>query len=223
MLIAEDLLLLVLDDEKGTLTSSWVQQALGGAILTELAMAGSVEVVPKSGFTPAKASVVPGRRPEEPILAAAYDSLAAKPIAAKTAVTNLGKGLHEALAARLCDRNILKRRDDKILGIFPRTTWPAADSTHEDGVRRQLTAVLVQGTTPDATTGPLIALLSSIDLAHKVVDTRDVGAGEVKKRAKQIARGDWAAKGVKDAIDEVTAVMTAVMVSTTAATSVSTS
>ncbi|MBC7279646.1 GPP34 family phosphoprotein [Nocardioides sp.] len=218
MLIAEDLLLLVLDDEKGTLASSWVQQALGGAILTELAMAGSVQVVPKSGFTPAKALAVPGRRPDEPILAAAYDSLAAKPLSAKNAVTNLGKGLHEALAARLCDRNILKRRDETILGLFPRTTWPAADSTHENAVRGQLYAVLVQGTTPDAQTGPLIALLSSIDFAHKVIDTRPMGAGAVKRRAKEIARGDWAAKGVKDAIDEVVAVMTATMVATTVTT-----
>ena len=181
-------------------------------------MAGSVQVIPKAGFTPAKAMAVPGRRPEEMILAAAYDSLAAKPMSAKTAVTNLGKGLHETLAARLCDRNILRRRDDRILGIFPRTTWPAADSTHENGVRGQLVSVLIQGTTPDARTGPLIALLSSIDLAHKVVDTRPVGAGAVKARAKEIARGDWAAKGVKDAIDEVTAVMTAVMISTTVTT-----
>jgi hypothetical protein len=197
MLIAEDLLLLVLDDEKGTLASSWVQQALGGAILTELVLTGSVQVMPRSGLTPAKAMAVPGHRPDEPILAAAYDSLAAKPLAAKNAVTNLGKGLHEALAARLCDRNILKRRDEKILGIFPRTTWPAADSTHENAVRGQLVAVLIQGAAPDARTGPLIALLSSIDLAHKVVDTRSVGAGAVKKRAKEIARGDWAAKGVR--------------------------
>ncbi|MGY0389224.1 GOLPH3/VPS74 family protein [Nocardioides sp. WG-D5] len=218
MLIAEDLLLLVLDDEKGTLASSWVQQALGGAILTELVMTGSARVMPTSGLTPAKAVAVPGHRPDEPVLAAAYDSLAAKPLAAQNAVTDLGKGLHEALAARLCDRNILKRRDEKILGIFPRTTWPAADSTHENAVRGQLVAVLVQGATPDARTGQLIALLSSIDLAHKVVDTRTVGAGAVKKRAKEIARGDWAAKGVKDAMDEVTAVMTAVMVATTVTT-----
>lgn len=221
MLIAEDLLLLVLDDEKGTLASSWVQQALGGAILTELAMAGSVQVVPKSGLTPAKALTVPGRRPEEPILAAAYDSLAAGPLSGKNAVTNLGRGLHEALAARLCDRNILKRRDEKILGLFPRTTWPAADSTHENAVRGQLYAVLVQGATPDPRTGPLIALLSSIDFAHKVIDTRPVGAGAVKRRAKEIARGDWAAKGVKDAIDEVVAVMTATMVATTVTTTAS--
>ncbi|TQL70022.1 Golgi phosphoprotein 3 GPP34 [Nocardioides albertanoniae] len=222
MLIAEDLLLLVLDDEKGTLSSSWVQQALGGAILTELVMAGSAQVVPKSGLTAAKAAAVPGRRPDEPILAAAYDSLAAKPLTAKNAVNNLGKGLHESLAARLCDRNILRRRDDRILGIFPRTTWPAADSTHENGVRAQLVSVLIHGATPDARTGPLVALLSSINFAHKVVDTRPVGAGAVKARAKEIAKGDWAAKGVKDAMDEVTAVMTAVMVSTTAATSVAT-
>ncbi|NGN96006.1 GPP34 family phosphoprotein [Nocardioides sp. KC13] len=218
MLIAEDLLLLVLDDDKGTLTSSWVQQALGGAILTELVMTGSVQVMPKAGLTPAKAVALPGHRPDEPILAAAYDALATKPLTAKNAVSDLGKGLHEALAARLCDRNILKRRDEKILGLFPRTTWPAADSTHENAVRSQLAAVLVQGATPDARTGPLIALLSSIDLAHRVVDTRAVGSGTVKKRAKEIAHGDWAAKGVREVMDEVVAVMTTVMVATTVTT-----
>ena len=89
-----------------------------------------------------------------------------------------------------------------MLGIFPRETWPAEDSRHEDEVRRRLHDVLVVGTTPDERTGALVALLLAVDRAHKVLPGLDGPARRrVKARAKEVAEGAWAAKAVRAAVE----------------------
>ena len=66
------------------------------------------------------------------------------------------------------------------------------------------------GAEPDQRTGALIALLSAIDKAHKVVDHEGMSSRDVRKRAKQISEGAWAAKAVRDAIAASTAAIAAV-------------
>jgi hypothetical protein len=210
-LIAEDLLLLVLDDEKGTIKTSYPQAVLGGALLIELAITGAVEVEEKKGlWRSAKVRALPGRSPEDPVLRAAYDVVLAKERGAQELVERLGKGVKEQLADRLVDRGILERRQGRVLGLFPRTRWPAADTSHEDALLRALTAALVQGAQPDERTGALVALLAAIDKAHKIVDHEGLSNGEVRKRAKEIGEGAWAAKAVKDTITAAVAAIAAV-------------
>ena len=210
-LVAEDLLLLLLDDEKGTLTTSSAQPALGGALLVELALTGAVEIGTKaSPWHTAKVRAVEGSAPPDPVLREAYEVVAQRPRTAQDLVDRLGKGVKERLADRLVERGVLRREDGRVLGLFPRTRWPEVDSTHEEQVRRALTAVLVQGAEPDERTGALVALLSALDKAHRVVDRDGLSSREVRRRAKEIAQGDWAAKAVRDAIAASTAVIAAV-------------
>ncbi|WP_121251980.1 GOLPH3/VPS74 family protein [Nocardioides ferulae] len=211
-LIAEDLLLLLLDDDSGALTAStYAQPALGGALLVELAMADLVTVEKPAGmWSTAKVHPGPGATaPADPLLAQALATVAEKPRTAQDLVNRLGKGVRDTLATRLADRGVLERRDDRVLGLFPRTRWPAVDSRHEEEVRRALAATLVQGLDPDARTGALVALLHAIGQAHKVVDRQGRSAGEVRRRAKEVAEGQWAAKAVKDAVAASIAAMTA--------------
>ena len=220
-LIAEDMLLLLLDDEKGTIVgTSHLQIVLGGAMLIELATTGTVIVEEKKGmWKSAKLRVQPGSLPDDVLLRRAADAVAEKERSGQDLVTRLGKGVQDELLGRLEQRGVLERKEDKVLGLFPRRRWPTVDSTHEDAVRRQLTAALVQGVQPDQHTACLIALLAAIDRAHKVVDRDGLPAGQVRKRAKEIAQGEWAAKAVKDAISASTAAVAAgVAAATTAAT-----
>lgn len=220
-LIAEDLLLLLLDDKTGKIAATdRITAALGGALLLELALAERVEVGEKPGRWSAAKVVVVGTPLGEPMLDQALSMTADKPRSAQDLVDRLGKGTKEQLLDRLSSRGILERHEDRVLGLFPRTTWPAIDSRHEESVRTLLEGALLQGLTPDARTSALIALLSAIDQAHKVVGHDDVPAKQVKERAKDIADGAWAAKAVKDAVAAAqAAMMAAVIVSTTAATS----
>lgn len=213
-LISEDLLLLLLDDDKGTLTgTSYPQPVLGGAVLIELALVGAVEAEEKPGvWRTAKVHAVPGARPDDTLLATSYDLVSEKPRTAQDLVNRLGKNRLDELAGRLVERGILERRDAKVLGVFPRKRWPTTDTTREQEVRRNLSAVLVQGVQPDQRTAALVALLSAIDKAHKMVDHEGLPTKVVRKRAKEIAEGAWAAKAIRDAISAATAAVAAVAV-----------
>jgi hypothetical protein len=216
-LIAEDLLLLLLDDESGKVApSDSAEPALGGAVLAELAILGAVTIDERtSRFWSPKVRVT-GSAPDDRVLADAVQVVSEKERTAQDLVARLGKGLVKTLGDRLADRGILERRESRLLGMLPRTRWPAADSTHEAAVRQALTSVLVQGTTPDARTGALVAVLSAIDRTHKVVDHDGLSRREVKKRAKEVTEGAWAATAVRDSIQATHA---AVLAAVTAAAS----
>lgn len=221
MLIAEDLLLLVLDDEKGTMQTAYPRPALGGAVLVELALTGAVEVEEKASVWKTAKVRVTGQVPDDEVLRDAYDVVAEKERSAQDLVDRLGRKLVDRLAERLAAKGVLERRKDKVLGLIPVTRWPAADATREREVRQQLTSALVQGVGPDERTGALVALLHAIGKAHKVVDRGGLSAGQVRKRAKQIGEGDWAAKAVRDAISASTAAVAAASTAATTGAAVS--
>ena len=224
-LIAEDLLLLLLDDAKGTV-STWgkTDAVLGGAVLAELAVTGLVTVDEhKSIWRTDKVHAAQGAPADlDPVLAGALATIAETDRKASALVGKIGKGLEGRLAAGLAERGMVERRDGKLLGLIPRTTWPAADRTHEDDVRRTITACLVDGAQPDERTGALIALLGAIDQAHSAVTPGTTTKKRaLEKRAKEIAEGQWAAKAVKDAVDAATAAMIGAVAASTAATTAS--
>lgn len=220
-LIAEDLLLLLLDDEKGTTPATTsVPTVLGGAVLMELAVIGAVDIGEKPNrWTAAKVTVVDASPATDPILRRAVDIIAEKPRSAANLVNKLGKGLKDELGLRLAKQGRVERRRGRVLGMFPQTTWPAVNRGHKLDLRRDLTAVLVGGNPPGDRIGGLIGLLSTVDRAHKTVDPGGVPPRELKKRAKEIAKGDWATKAVGDAIAAATTAVTAAVVASGAATS----
>lgn len=223
LLVAEDLLLLLLDDDSGRLThASYLDTGLGGAHLVDLALGGHVDVDEpgkKWGFTQAARVHVTGSLPEDPTLRAAYDTVAEKQRSAQDLVGRLGSKQRDPLLERLAGRGLLERRQGKVLGLFPTTRWPAADARHEAEVRARLGSALLRGAEPDPRTAALVALLHGLGVAHKVVTDPQVPAREVRKRAKTIAEDDWAAKGVADAVAAAqSAVVAAVVASSAAAT-----
>lgn len=222
MLIAEDLLLLHLDDSSGrpVTDSTKLNHALAGALLVELSLQGRVDIAGPGEEVGKGRLVVRDRTPlGNAVLDDALSLLdtreGAKP---GNVLGKLTKGLRERLLNNLAAQGVLREEKAKVLGVFPTTRWPAGDSSHEDALRSRLSGVLVQGLTPDAHTGALISLLSAIDTAPKVVAADDKRA--VRRRAKEISQGTWAADAVKKAVDAVNA---SVMASITAATVVAAS
>ena len=205
-LIAEDLLLLLLDPATGT-TSRWVgtDVVLGGALLAELAALGLVGVDGTSGIWRTQKVRVTGAVPADlhPLLAEALAVVAGKRRSASTLVTKVGKGLCDRLAAALAERRILERRDGRRLGLLPRTTWPVTDTSRRDQLRRAIAVCLIDGGRPDERTAALIALLSAVNQAQRAVPAGQAQAAtrrQLKKRAREVAEGQWAAKAVKDAL-----------------------
>ena len=202
--LAEDLLLLLLDDTTGKpqVNSVSLDYALAGAVLAELAMAGRIEVVSTGGFFGGrKVSVVNAAPTGDDIADAALQLAGVKPRGAERLVPKLSKGLRKQLLERLEQRGILHRESARVLGIFPRDRWPTADvSSEERALRQRLHDVLVVGMTPDERTAAIAAMLAAVDQAHKLFDADRVERKAVKARAKSLAEGNWTAAAVRKAV-----------------------
>lgn len=211
MLIAEDLLLLLTDDQDGkfAVDGTALNLALAGACVVELAMRQRVDVAgPAESVRKGRLVVRDETRVGDSLLDNVLDTCAdregAKP---QDVLGKIGKHVREALLYRLVERGILRREEGRVLGIFPITRWPAVDSEHEHEVLERLEAALVHGEEPDRRTAALAALMSAVDAAHKVVPAPDRKA--VKKRAKEIRESEWAADAVGKAVEAVQAAIVA--------------
>ena len=220
MLIAEDLLLLVTDDDTGKpiVGSTELDHALAGAILLELALTQRVDLAEserrfghKQGLV-----VIDGSPTGDVLLDDAIRHIDAKPgRKSESVVGSLRKGLRADLYERLADRGILRVDKGKVLGLFPTTRWPAVDSTHEAQLRQALYDTLVAGAEPPPPVAAVISLLHAIRAVPKVAEVAREDKKRVQARAKEIAEGAWAADAVRRAVDSVNA---ATMAAVTAAT-----
>lgn len=214
-LIAEDLLLLLLDDDSGKplADSTKLPRVLAGALVVELAMIGSLRITGLDEQIKKDHVVVAGSRPEDEFLRRVFDLVASasRPMKPQKVIEKSQKNLAKELAARLVAQGCVTEKKDKVLGLFPTTTWPAQDTSREKVLRDALRSALVDGTTPSPHTAALISLISAVDLTHKVIEDADKKL--LKRRAKEIAEGEWAGAAVRKAVSDVNAaVMAAVMV-----------
>ena len=215
MLIAEDLLLLLTNDETGKLaaSASQVDVALGGALLVELALMQRVDVAgPSEDVRAGRLVLRDASATSDPLLDEALATVSEKQgKKPQNVVTALGKHVRVRLYDRLVDRGLLRMESGKIFGIFPRHNWPALDAAHEGAVRADLLLAIQNGTTADPRVGALIALLHALKAVHKAVDPATVGLSkrEMNAKAKRIADGDWVSDAVRHAIDSMTAAVIA--------------
>ena len=218
MLLAEDLLLLVTDDATGRLSVSGepVDAGLGGANLAELTLRGKVDV--SGDQDPGRRGRIIVRDPSPPgdeVPDAALQTLVKRQGRKPSAVIRLlGKNLRPVLYQRLVASGVLRAGQGRALGIFPTRTWPAQDPSHEAEVRQLVTQALIHSAAPDERTAALIALLHALKCEHKVVDPRacQLSRRQLRKRAAEIAQGNWTSEAVRKAIDEeIAAGVTVVM------------
>ena len=217
MLIAEEFLLLCLDEESGRRLagSDKVDPALSAALLAELALAERISVTgDDEGWSRRRrlqvVSLTPTDDPElDRALQAVVESEGRRlgDLVSPMSRRRLSKGLRDRLLERLVAAGVLDRQQGTVFGLIPQTSWPTRDRRAEDEVRRRLHSALVAGETPSERTVTLVALLQATGLVTKVLDVTDRKA--LRQKAKELSEGDWAARAVKQAIDEATAAITA--------------
>lgn len=214
MLIAEELLLLALDDATGRkrIGKDKLEPAVGGALVTELALMERIGITPREDGWSRRGrititSLKPTDDPDLDLMLERLDAKQGKKLKNLLSGSSLGGRVTNDFPTRLLERlaraGALTEHRDKMLGLVPRTTWPTADRTLEDEVRQRLQSALVAGLTPTERTVALIALLQAVNLIDKVVQADDRKL--VRRRAKELSEGDWAAKAVRDAIEEAAA------------------
>lgn len=236
MLILEDYLLLTLDDVTGkaVVDASYREQVAAGALLVELALLRRADLAGDGDGGRVGRIVVRDPSPTgnallDEALGVVRAREGSKPKALVAPLARL-KPAARAIAS-LAERGVLRREEGRVLGIFPTTRWPAADTRHEDAVRADLRRVLVEGGDPDERTAALVAVLSATGQAGRVLASGGSGADAEEwtaahrraadRRAKEIARRSWGSEAVRAYVQEISAaiVVGASVAATAAATS----
>lgn len=201
--LSEELLLLALDDQKGTIPPLRIGEvldiALAGAQLLELTRSGHVAV--EDGRVVAQ----PAAPPDSPALRQSLDRIAAlnKPRKPDAIVLKLTRGLRKILLQQVADKGYVSVEKARVLGFIDRTRYPELDSEVEAQVRERLRAAIVDGQDPDERTVALTALLRAASLESMVLDRAERKA--YKQRVKQIADGEQLQADIAKAIVSVQA------------------
>ncbi len=227
----EELLLLALDDRKGTTgMSAWHTTAMAGAILAELALRGAVHIgEDKKKLVDAE----PGFQLDDPLLAECLGLVqtAKRRKRASEWVSKFAglKDLQKRVARGLVSRGVLNEETDKVLGLFTRRTFPARDGGPEaELIARLREAVLTDTDRVEPRTMVVAVIAQATELLPRAIDKKLLKTR--KARLKQLAEGEIATgAGVAAAREAVAAAraaqaaVLAAVVATTAATTAATS
>jgi len=212
LFLHEEILLLALRDEEGTIAGGMYQYAIGGALLAELLLQKRIATDEKKKKLVNLLSQTPLG---DPLLDECLEKVnsAKRRASLETWVSRFAgiKNLKHRIAERLCQRGILRMDEDKILFLFTRKIYPEVNPGPEKEIINRLQDA-VSGKTHDIDprTVVLISLAYHADLLRNVIDKKELK--ERKEYIKQIIQGDLTGTAAKEAIEAVqAAIMIAVI------------
>lgn len=177
--LAQDLALLLLDDDTGRVTvdAGRRYRAVGSAILLDLARAGRITVqTPEGRARDARPVLADRSATGDPALDRALDSLAAKDMSLRWAAETIGHDCWRPLLDTLVERGLLRHEEGRILGLVRRDSWPSADRAYEEDVVRRVREAVVGGQRPDEPTVLLVMILHAIGALSAVLPDEDAKA-----------------------------------------------
>ena len=224
LFLQEEILLLALRDEEGTIASGTMYQyAIGAALLAELLLSRRIEVE-QSGKRKLVNLISPSPL-GEPLI----DECLEKVIRAKrravlqTWVSRFAgvKNLKHRVARQLCRRGILRTDEDKVLLLFTRKIYPEVNPGPErELIGRLRYAIFTDADDIEPRTVVLLSLANSTGLLKVVFDKKELKGR--KARIKQIVDGEITGKAATEAIQAMqAAVMVAVIMPTIMTTTMS--
>ena len=227
-MLATDLLLLALDDERGTVlpdAAIGLDYGLAGAMMMELALRGRLRL------DEARVSAV-DTDTDDALLDEVSRTIAATPgkdlaYWIPQLVRSIGH-LRQRMLDRLVSQGTLEKTRQRVLLLFHREIYPERDGRVEHDLRAQVDAVLLHGQSPDARTACLIHLAAAcrvIDALYpksqqamikkRIAELDDAGQAGANAVAGAVAKAEAAAVNA--------AMVAAIAASTIAATSAATS
>ena len=203
----EEVLLLALRNDKGTVAGGVMyQQAAGGALLAELILEKRLGTVTEGRSTYA---VVEDRSPlGDALLDECLEQVAAASRRGKLATwvgrfAGMKKLLHRA-AAGLRDKGVLREDESQLLVLFTRRTYPELDPSYEREITDRLDrAIFSDDGSVDARTAVLIALAHHAGLLKANFDKGRLK--DRRDRIESVINGHAVGNATKEAIDAVKA------------------
>ena len=207
----EEIMLLALRDEEGTIAAApMYQYAIGAAVLAELLVNQRIAI--DQSRSRKLVDLVSSTPFGEPLLDHCLEKITAakRRAALQTWVSRFAgvKNLKHLVARRLCRRGILRADEDKVLLIFTRKIYPEVNPEPERKlIERLRQAIFTDAPDVDPRTVVLVSLAKSASLLRVVFDKKRLKAR--KARMEQIVNGEITGKAAQEAIQ---AMQAAVMV-----------
>ena len=207
LFLHEEVMLLALRDEEGTVASGTMYQyAIGAAVLAELLLNErlTVEQIRKRKLVNLVSSMPLG----DPLIDECLEKIgrAKRRAALQTWVSRFAgvKNLKHRVARRLCDRGILRASEDKILLIFTRKIYPEINPEPErELIERLRQAIFTDIEDIDSRTMILVSLAKSVGLLKVVFDKKELKRR--KARIERIIKGEITGKAAAEAIQAMQA------------------
>lgn len=203
MTFAEEVLLLLLDDERGTLIplpDASLKAAMAGAVLMDLALMNRVDSDLDAMFvvdrTPTGEAILDGTLAKVAASAERHD--------AKWWVETIsadGDDIREAALAGLCAKGILRRQDEKFLWVFATRRYPTVDGTAEREVKLRIMEVLFSDVIPDPHDVALICLADACGIFDELLGERELEAA--RPRIEQVRKMDLIGQAMAKAIWDI--------------------
>ena len=200
---AEEIMLLLLDDKGGKfadLPAPSVECALAGAVLMDLALEGRIDTDPERLFV---VDPIPLKdRLLDPTLAR---------IAQSTETYDTRHWIEQTIAyagdirdrslARLVERGILRREDDRFLWVFQTRRYPVIDDQPVQEVKLRIMGVLFSDEIPDARDIVIISLSDACGIFRGLLSSRELrGAAP---RIEQVGKMDLIGREVSKAVRHI--------------------
>lgn len=207
LFLHEEIMLLALRDEEGTIASGTMYQyAIGAAVLAELLLNKRIAV----GEPRMKklVNLISSQALGEALIDQCLEKIsnAKRRASLQSWVSRFAgvKNLKHRVARQLCERGILRADEDKILLLFTRKIYPEVNPEPERKlIERLRQAIFTDSRDVDPRTVVLVSLANSTGLLKVVFDKKKLKGR--KARIKEIIDGEITGKAAKEAIEAMQA------------------
>ena len=213
MRLHEELLLLVLSDEKGTAKGTYADLAVGAGVVGELITEGRLEVADDKHGT---VTVVDASPTGDPALDLVLDKIASarrsRPLKAWIERAGNTRRMRDRVAESLVAQGVLRRQPKKVLGIFPTTRYPEADpEPQQELVERLRAAVVGDGPTTDVDerTCLVVAIAAAAEVLPRVLGRKEVA--QRKERIAALASDERLGEATRKAVEQLQAAIVVVI------------
>lgn len=212
LLLHQEVLLLALNDKKGTFSNGMYLYSVTGAMVSELLLQAKIaRAEGKEGLVSVIDASSTGDELLDELLQQIQTSKKLRGLSHWVSQAARVKDLPHRVAHQLSEKGVVTEGKKKFLWVFTQRIYPELDGTFEDAVRNRMASVMFdESAVPDGRTAVLIALARHATLLK--TNFAAVELEQHKDRINALANGNVLASGAT--METIKAVQAAIIVAT---------